>query len=398
MGWGVSSLLVGAVIGSITSGSLSDKYGRRKTLIFVSLFFALSCFGVAIAESSLMFIIARIIGGLSVGAASVISPMYVAEVAPKKIRGSLVAVYQLTITLGILISYLINYSLHDVENNWRWMFATGIVPSVIFFIGLFFIPESPRWLMIHGQKSKALKILTKISNEEEMDNEISEIELSLQAITEKVDFKSLFKGKFRPPVILGLLLAVLIQLTGINTVIDYAPKILLTAGFEIKSALLQTSLIGILNFVSTFVAIWLIEKAGRRILYLYGSAAMFFSLILLSLSFYYDLDGLYALISLLLFIASFAAFIGPVFWTLISEIFPNKVRGKAIALASFTQWVFNFIIVLFFPYILKSIGGSATFALLALMCIIQFWVVWRWLPETKGKSLEEIEKIWIKTV
>ncbi|MEN8158324.1 MAG: sugar porter family MFS transporter [Bacteroidota bacterium] len=395
LGWGVASLLVGAVLGSISSGYLSDRFGRKRTLIFVSLFFALSCFGVATAESSLMFIIARIVGGLSVGAASVISPMYVAEVAPRKIRGSLVAVYQLTITLGILISYLINYSLHDVENNWRWMFATGVVPSVLFFIGLFFIPESPRWLVLKGKKGEALKVLGKISNDDVIDSVISEIESSLHQTKEKTNYASLFKGAYRAPVVLGLMLAVLIQITGINTVIDYAPKILLAAGLEIKSALLQTSIIGLLNFVATFVAIWFIEKAGRRVLYLIGSAAMFVSLILLSLSFYFELDGIFALLSLLLFIASFAAFIGPVFWTLVSEIFPNRIRGKAIALASFTQWVFNFIIVLFFPHLLKSIGGSATFALLAVMCLAQFWVAFRWLPETKGKSLEEIEKLWV---
>jgi len=183
-------------------------------------------------------------------------------------------------------------------------------------------------------------------------------------------------------------------MTGINTVIDYAPKILLAAGVEIKNALLQTSLIGLLNFSSTFVAIWLVDKLGRKPLYIAGTIAMGISLLFLSGSFYFNLDGIYALISLLLFIASFASCIGPVFWTLVSEIFPNMVRGKAIAVASFTQWVFNFLIVLFFPHILKSLGGAATFLLLSLMCIFQLLIVWKWLPETRGRSLEEIEKIW----
>jgi sugar porter (SP) family MFS transporter len=395
LGWGVSSLLLGAILGSITSGMLTDKFGRKKTLLFVSLFFAISCLGAAIAKSPVFFICARILGGLSVGAASVLSPMYVAEVVPSKNRGSMVSIYQLTITLGILISYLINYSLHDMSNNWRWMFATGVIPSVLFFIGLFFIPESPRWLFIKGNKTKAMNILSKIASTEEARVEIEEIEASIHAQTGKSELRDLLSPDLRKPMIIGLLLAVFVQITGINTVIDYAPKILLAAGVEIKSALLQTSLIGILNFVSTFVAIWLIDKVGRKPLYMIGTSGMFISLLLLSLSFLFNLSGVFALISLLLFIASFASCIGPVFWTLVAEIFPNYVRGKAVAVASFTQWVFNFLIVLLFPHVLKTFGGSLTFTLLALMCLIQLWIVWRWLPETGGKSLEEIEKIWL---
>jgi sugar porter (SP) family MFS transporter len=395
LGWGVSSLLLGAIVGSITSGMMTDKFGRKKTLLFVSLFFAISCLGAAVANSPVFFICARILGGLSVGAASVLSPMYVAEVVPTKSRGSMVSIYQLTITLGILISYLINYSLHDITNNWRWMFATGVIPSVLFFIGLFFIPESPRWLFIKGNKTKAMKILSKIANTEEARIEIEEIEASIHAQMVGSSLSDLVGPELRKPMIIGLLLAVFVQITGINTIIDYAPKILLAAGVEIKSALLQTSLIGILNFVSTFVAIWLIDRTGRKPLYLLGTSGMFISLVLLSFAFLLNMSGIFALISLLLFIASFASCIGPVFWTLVSEIFPNYVRGKAVAVASFTQWIFNFLIVLLFPHVLKTFGGSLTFSLLALMCLIQFWIVWRWLPETGGKSLEEIEKIWV---
>jgi sugar porter (SP) family MFS transporter len=394
LGWGVASLLVGAVLGSISSGLLTDRFGRKKILLFVSLFFALSCTGAAIAISPVFFVAARFLGGISVGAASVLSPMYVAEVVPTKNRGSMVSVYQLTITLGILISYLINYSLHDAENNWRWMFATGIIPSVLFFTGLFFIPESPRWLILKGYRTKALAILTRISNEEEAGRELKEIESTLQSADQKQRLKDLFVPGLRKPLIIGLSLAVFVQITGINTVIDYAPKILLAAGVEIKSALLQTSMIGILNFISTFVAVWLVDKLGRKPLYLFGTMAMGVSLLLLSGTFYFNLNGIFALMSLLLFIASFASCIGPVFWTLISEIFPNRVRGKAVAFASFTQWIFNFLIVLFFPHVLKTIGGATTFVLLALICAMQLWFVWKWLPETKGKSLEEIEKIW----
>jgi sugar porter (SP) family MFS transporter len=395
LGWGVSSLLVGAIAGSIFSGMLTDKYGRKKVLLAVSLFFAISCLGASLAENSITFIMARVIGGISVGAASVLSPMYVAEVVPKKNRGSMVSVYQLTITLGILVSYLINYSLHAATDNWRWMFATGMIPSVLFFAGLFFIPESPRWLILKGFRNKASEVLARISDKDEALREISEIESSLSDLKARSEI-SLLSPALRKPLITGLLLAVFVQVTGINTIIDYAPKILLAAGVTIKSALLQTSLIGILNFSMTFVAIMLIDKTGRKPLYLIGTVGMMISLVLLAISFYFKFDGIIALLCILLFICSFASCIGPVFWTLVSEIFPNNVRGKAIAIASFTQWIFNFLVVLLFPYVLKTIGGAATFSLLAFMCIIQLWIVWKWLPETKGKSLEEIEKIWTK--
>lgn len=394
LGWGVSSLLVGALIGSLTSGILTDRFGRKRILIFVALFFAISSIVTAIAVGSTLFIAARLVGGLSVGAASVLSPLYVAEVVPSKIRGTLVSIYQLAITFGILISYLINYSLHDWADNWRWMMASGALPSVAFFIGLFFIPESPRWLFLQGKKDKALRILLRIGSEEEANREIREMGASIKNEVVQPRFKDLLKKSFRKPVLLGLLLAVFVQITGINTVIDYAPKILLAAGVEIKNALLQTSLIGIINFLFTFIAIWLIDKVGRKALYLFGSAAMGVSLVLLSASFYLQLSPAFALGSLLLFIASFASCIGPVFWTLVSEMFPNRIRGKGIAFASFTQWVFNFLVILLFPWVLQTLGGSLTFVFLASMCVVQFWIAWKWLPETKGRSLEEIEHLW----
>lgn len=396
LGWGVSSLLLGAIVGSLLSGFFADKYGRKKILIYMALLFAISCIGAAQSHTTLSFILYRIIGGVSVGAASVLSPMYVAEVVPSRIRGTMVSIYQLSITFGILTSYLINYLLHDVENNWRWMFASGAVPSVLFFIGLFFIPETPRWLLMHGYKERAQKVLLKINNQEEANKEIEEIELSDKAGIENDGIGKLFSKKLRKPLLIGLFLAVFVQITGINTVIDYAPKILLAAGFQIKSALLQTLLIGIINFLSTFIAIWLVDKVGRKPLYMVGSVSMFISLLLLSLSFWFNLSGIFALISILLFIASFAALIGPIFWTLVSELFPNRIRGKAIAVVSFTQWVATFLIVLLFPYVLKNLGGALTFFILSTMSLIQLVVVWRWLPETKGKTLEEIEGLWEK--
>ena len=393
LGWGVSSLIVGAIAGSLISGVLTDRFGRRGVLVAVALFFALSCIGSALATNSTIFIIARIAGGLSVGAASVLSPMYVAEVVPLKIRGTFVSIYQLVITFGILISFTINYFLRDWDNNWRWMFATGAVPSVVFFVGLFFIPESPRWLYLNGYKDKALKVLNSILTEEEADKEIAELEINMKGNT-KDSMKDFADPAVRKSLRVGFLLAVFIQITGINTVIDYAPKILLAVGVQIENALLQTSLIGIVNFAFTFIAIFLIDRVGRKPLYLFGSLAMAATLLGLAATFYFKLNSIFALVSLSLFIAAFASCIGPVFWTMIAEIFPNKVRGRAVAFASFSQWIFNFVVVLLFPHVLSAIGGSITFIGLAFMCVIQYFITKRLLPETKGKSLEEIEVMW----
>ncbi len=396
LGWGVSSLLVGAIIGAFGSGVLTDRFGRKKILILVALFFALTCGITAMAKSPGVFIAARLFGGLAVGAVSVLSPMYIAEVSPPGRRGMLVSAYQLAIVSGILISYCINYWLHDVENNWRWMFATGIIPSVLFFIGLFYIPESPRWLYKIGRKEESLKVLTAIGGHELAKQEILEIAKSLKDNTQSINIRALFGPAYRKVVFVGFFLAILVQVSGINTVIDYAPKILLAAGFDIRNALLQTSLIGLINFVFTFVAIFLIDKVGRRFLYLVGSLGMTVILVLLALSFYFGMSGIFALVCIMLFIAFFAACIGPVFWTLVSEIFPNRIRGVGLAFASFTQWVFNFLVVLLFPHFLKLAGGASTFAFLALMSFLQWLFTYLYVPETKGKSLEEIEFHWEK--
>jgi sugar porter (SP) family MFS transporter len=396
LGWGVSSLLVGAIVGAFGSGTFTDRFGRKKILIIVALFFALSCAATALAKTSTGFITARLFGGLAVGAASVLSPMYVAEVSPAKNRGTLVAIYQLTIVLGILISYTINYWLHDVENNWRWMFATGIIPSVLFFIGLFFIPESPRWLYKAGRKAESLRILTRIGGAELASKEIAEIADTFKDGDTKVKLFELFRPATRKVMMVGFFLAVLIQVSGVNTVVDYAPKILISIGVDIKNALLQTSLIGLINGLFTFIAILFIDKVGRRKLYLIGSIGMTVTLVLLAISYSFNLSGIFALICILMFIAFFAACIGPVFWTLMSEIFPNRIRGKALAFASFTQWVFNFLVILLFPHFLKTAGGAPTFLFLAVMSGLQWLFTYLYVPETKGKSLEEIELHWAK--
>ncbi|MCK4748233.1 MAG: sugar porter family MFS transporter, partial [Bacteroidales bacterium] len=396
LGWGVSSILVGCIVGAFGTGALTEKYGRKSLLITVALFFAVSCAGMALAKTVPFFISFRVLGGLAVGAVSVLSPMYVAEVAPSKIRGTLVTIYQLAITMGILISYLVNFALHDVDNNWRWMFATGLIPSVIFFVGLIFIPESPRWLVKAGQKVKAKVVLERIGGSEFAGTEIGEIEKSLVDTRGTGSLKLLFSPRFRRVIGLGLLLSVFVQITGINTVVDYAPKILMTAGLEIRNALLQTSLIGLVNFVFTFFAVWLIDRLGRRTFYLIGSSGMAVTLLMIAASFHFELNPIFTTVCIMMFIAFFASCIGPAFWTLVSEMFPNQIRGQAVALASFTQWVFNFLVVLLFPYVLEAFGGSLTFLFLAVMSVIQLMIAWFFIKETKGKTLEEIEDLWKK--
>ena len=394
LGWGVSSILVGAIAGAFGTGSFTEKYGRKRLLISVALFFAVSCAGMALAKSQTFFIGFRVLGGLAVGAVSVLSPMYVAEVAPPKIRGTLITIYQLAITLGILVSYLVNFALHDVEDNWRWMFATGLLPSIIFFIGLIFIPESPRWLVKAGFQEKARIVLERIGGAAFARSEISEIEKSLKDAGSGSALRVLFAPRYRKVLILGLLLAVFVQISGINTVVDYAPKILLAAGLEIRNALLQTSLIGLVNFAFTFIAVWLIDRLGRRTFYIIGSSGMAVTLLMLAGAFHFELNPIFTTICIMLFIAFFASCIGPAFWTLVAEMFPNRIRGQAVAIVSFTQWVFNFLVVLFFPYVLDALGGSVTFLFLAAMAFIQLLIAWFFIKETKGKTLEEIEKLW----
>ena len=394
LGWGVSSILVGAIIGAFGTGSLTEKYGRKRLLISVALFFAVSCAGMALAKTQTFFIAFRVLGGLAVGAVSVLSPMYVAEVAPPKIRGTLITIYQLAITLGILVSYLVNFALHDVENNWRWMFATGLLPSVVFFVGLIFIPESPRWLIKAGFKEKARVVLERIGGAGFAGSEISEIEKSLKDAGKGSVLKALFSKRYRKVIILGLLLSVFVQITGINTVVDYAPKILLAAGLEIRNALLQTSLIGLVNFAFTFFAVWFIDRLGRRTFYIIGSSGMAVTLLMLAGAFHFEMNPIFTTICIMLFIAFFASCIGPAFWTLVAEMFPNRIRGQAVALASFTQWVFTFLVVLLFPYVLNALGGSITFLFFSMMSVIQLLIAWFFIKETKGKTLEEIEGLW----
>jgi SP family arabinose:H+ symporter-like MFS transporter len=324
-----------------------------------------------------------------------VSPLYIAEASPYAMRGRLVALNQLAITMGILISYLINYLLRVAgTNNWRWMFATGVFPSVLFFVLLFLVPESPRWLYRAGKQEEAHVVLVRVGGIDNAEKELSAMRTPLREEA-AASLRSLLLPRNRQVMLAGIALAILVQITGINTIIDYAPIILRTTGSTIDVALFQTFIIGFINFALTFVAIFTVDRVGRRVLYIAGGSGMTVSLTLLSAGFFVGrVQGFVGLILILLFIASFAGCIGPVYWILMAEIFPSRIRGLAMSAAVFTCWLANFLVVLLFPWVLKNAGGSATFGFLAVMSLVMVLFTWKMVPETSGRTLEEIEAHW----
>jgi SP family arabinose:H+ symporter-like MFS transporter len=396
LGWAVSSLLWGCIFGAALAGRITDMYGRKTILIVVAVLFTITSVGTGLAPDINIFVLARFLGGFAVGAASILSPMYISEIAPARSRGRLVALYQLSIVIGILISYFINYLLHDIgDTNWRWMFLTGTIPSLVFFILLFLVPETPRYLYKKGDREQSYKILMKINGQEEADKAIRQIEESLSDT--HIRFRQLLQPGYRHMMWVGFGLAVFVQISGINTIIDYAPIILKTAGWKIDVALFSTFVIGFVNLIFTLVSLWAIDKYGRRPLYIIGSAGMTLMLIGLTVANLIGrFEGPIVLVFILIYIAFFAACIGPVFWTLVAEIFPNKVRGTAMSVPVFTQWIANALVVMFFPWMLLHAGGTITFGFIALMALGMMLFTIFFVPETKGQSLEEIEKIWEK--
>lgn len=394
LGWAYSSLLFGCVLGSVAAGRLTDYYGRQKMLLFVALLFLITSVATGIAPTFALFIAARFAGGIAVGGVSVLSPMYIAEVSPPGIRGRMGATYQLSITAGILSSYCINYWLRNEGAwNWRWMFITGALPSVLFFLTLLRAPETPRFLFKVGKKAEGFALLARIMSPEEAAIEAAEIEASLAApsvASEHLDIKPISRL-----LIISFVLAILVQVSGINTIIDYAPLVLRSAGWRIDAALFSTFVIGGINFAFTLISFWTIDRYGRKPLYIVGSlgmaAALFLVIVMLSAG---RFNAVLLLVLMALFIAFFASCIGPVFWTLVPEIFPNRIRGRAMVVPVVTQWVANAFVVLLFPLAFNRVGKLPTFAFLASMAVLQALFTWQFLPETKGKTLEEIEDFW----
>lgn len=392
-GFTVSNLVIGCIIGACFAGVLSDRYGRKKILILSALFFTVSAILSALPRTITDLIIARFIGGLAVGTASVLSPMYIAEISPAGIRGSLVSLNQFTIVLGISITYFTNWLVIDIgPNNWRWMFALEALPAGLFFIILFFVPESPRWLVKKGKLKEAMAILTKAGGLKHAKAEINEIKTTMDL--EEGSITELFKPGLRMVLLVSVLLAILSQITGIDSVIYYAPKVFMMAGYEnASSAFLASIMVAVTLLIFTLVAIFTIDRFGRKPLLLIGSAGMGISFVLAGFSFQHHTGAIFVLIPIITFIAFFAMSWGAVVWVLISEVFPNKIRGTAMSIATMALWIANFSVAQTFPWMVEKIEGKIYY-IFAGICFIAFVFVWFMVTETKGKTLEEIEKIW----
>jgi sugar porter (SP) family MFS transporter len=390
----ISIALLGTVIGSLLGSRPSDRFGRKNTLYFVAIAYLLSSLGTALAENWYLFLIFRFIGGLGVGTSSVTAPIYISEVSPADRRGRLVGLFQFNVVLGILISYLSNYLISQFgETSWRWMLGVQAFPSLIFLILIRFIPESPRWLILKKQATeKALEIL-RIINPLNCTQELISIQnSSLDSQGNRQKRESIFSGNYNRPIMLAVLFAFFNQVSGINAIIYYAPRIFEMAGLGAHSSLLSTVGIGMINFIFTLLAINIIDKVGRRVLMLIGSVGLIGSLFLVAFTFYSGhFSGFAIPFYMMVFIAFFAFSQGAVIWVFISEIFPNQVRAQGQTLGSSTHWVMAAIIAFCFPYFAETLGGATTFFFFASMMVLQLIFIWRLMPETKGKSLEQIE-------
>ena len=401
VGWAVSCLIIGCIAGAASAGVVGERFGRKKTLITAAILFIIGSIGAAIPDTFNQYIVFRMIGGVGIGITSTLCPLYNAEIAPAKYRGRLVALNQLATVTGIFLVYFTNLwiaGLGDeawgITTAWRWMFAFNVIPGTLFLVLLFVVPESPRWLIKHGKAAQALPILLRIHGETLAKQEVLDIKASFKEVNSSI--RQLFSPGIRIALIVGVGLAVLQQVTGINAVMYYAPEIFKETGAGTDAALIQTILVGLINFLFTILAIWLIDRVGRKVLLLIGSSIMTISLAVIGLAFHSgNTSGPIVLIFILVYVAAFAISLGPVVWVLISEIFPNRIRAKATAIASMALWLGNYVVSQSFPPMLASAGPAITFWIFGVLSLVTFVFTWRIVPETKGKSLEDIESLWM---
>jgi sugar porter (SP) family MFS transporter len=388
----VSIALIGTVVGAMLGGWPSDAIGRKQTLIWIGVLYLLSALGSALATDWYLFMFFRFIGGLGVGASSVAAPMYISEITPADKRGKMVGLFQFNIVLGILIAYLSNYLLRDAgEAAWRWMLGVETIPALAFVSLVFFVPRSPRWLVVKkGAIEEARKVLHMI-DPQKAEAMLQAIITSGKSDQDQVVVDRLFSGKYRFPVMLAIVFAIFNQFSGINAIIYYAPRIFEMAGLGKSSALLSSAGVGLVNLIFTMIGLTLIDKAGRRKLMFIGSLGLILTLGLVAWSFYGDkISGMLVAIFLFAYIAFFALSQGAVIWVFISEIFPNKVRAAGQALGSFTHWIMAALISFSFPYFTSLLGAGNTFMFFSAMMVLQLFFVWKIMPETKGTSLEDV--------
>jgi sugar porter (SP) family MFS transporter len=409
IGWANSCALIGCLAGALVAGGLSDKFGRKKLLIIAALIFTVTSIGNALADNFNIFIAWRIFGGVAIGLASSLSPMYIAEIAPAQIRGKLVAINQLTVVIGILLAQYINWFLvrnlpvsatDDFIRNswfgqqgWRWMFGLTSAPAILFFIGMLFVPESPRWLAKNGKSNLARGILQEIGGENYANAATAEIQSTLDSEEiQRVRFADLLEPKMRKVIVLGVVLAVFQQWCGINVIFNYAEEIFHAAGYDISTVLKNIAWTGSVNLIFTLVALGAVDRSGRRPLMLFGSAALAIIYFAMGLCYYESVKGLPMLLLVLAAIGCYAMSLAPVTWVIISEIFPNRIRGAAMAVAVSALWIACFLLTFTFPILNRILGSAGTFWLYGAICVAGFIFVFFKLPETKGKTLEQIER------
>lgn len=408
VGWAMSSALIGCLAGAVLSGGLSDRFGRKRLLILAAILFTITSVGTAMAGSFTMFIFCRLCGGVGIGLASNLSPMYIAEVSPAKIRGMFVSINQLTIVIGVLSAQLINWLIArpvpagataleilnswNGQTGWRWMFGATAVPALLFFIFMFLVPESPRWLAKNGKDLKAKRILSRIGGEPYSIQAFAEIKKTLVNEVARVNFRDLLDPRMMKVLWIGVVLAVFQQWCGINVIFNYAEEIFSAAGYNISGILLNIVITGVVMLVFTFVAIFTVDRLGRKPLMLAGSAGLALTYILIGASYHAGIKGALVLILVVAAIACYSFSLAPITWVILSEIFPNRIRGAAMSVSVFALWFGCFTLTYTFPLLHRNLGPAYTFWIYALICIAGFFFVKLRLPETKGKSLEEIEK------
>jgi sugar porter (SP) family MFS transporter len=409
IGWANSCALIGCLFGSLAAGALSDKFGRKRLLILAAVIFAVTSIGNGLANDFTVFIAWRMLGGVAIGLASGLSPMYIAEVAPAQMRGKLVSINQLTIVIGILLAQFINWYLvrnlpagatdEFIRNSWfgqqgwRWMFGLTAAPSLLFLLGMFLVPESPRWLAKNGRTEAANAVLKKIGGERYADAAVAEIKSTLaKEEIQHVRFADLLEPKMRKVLVLGVVLAVFQQWCGINSIFNYAEEIFRAAGYDISTVLKNIAWTGSVNMLFTFVALGTVDRAGRRPLMLLGAAGL--AVIYTAMGFCYanQVQGFPVLLLVLAAIGCYAMSLAPVTWVVISEIFPNRIRGAAMSVAVTALWIACFILTYTFPMLNAKLGPAGTFWLYAVICVGGFTYIFFKLPETKGRSLEQIER------